>query len=64
VIIYLHDKRRQFAEFLRKIRYLVGGVPLLLNGARNLADAAERPRAILEIAVALVVLAAFIKETR
>jgi len=62
VIIYLHDKRRQLAAWLPKIQHLVGGMPLLLSGVQKLGDETERPMAIVEIAVASIVLAAFIRE--
>lgn len=64
MIIYLHDKRRQAAQWLPKIQHVLGGVPLLLSGLSKLADQAERPMALVEIAVAAVVLAAFVKELR
>jgi hypothetical protein len=62
VIIYLHDKRRQFVAWLPKLQHLIGGMPLLLNGVRKLGDETERLMAILEIAVASIVLVAFVKE--
>jgi hypothetical protein len=64
VVIYLQDKRRQAAAWLQKIQHLIGGVPLLLSGVQNFADDAERPMAVVEIVIALLVLTAFIKETR
>src|SRR5215471_3374196 len=62
MIIYLHDKRWQVVQWMPKIQHLVGGFPLLVGGIRKLGDESERPIAIVEIAVALVVLAAFVKE--
>jgi hypothetical protein len=46
------------------VQHLAGGLPLLMSGMQRLADDAERPVAVVEIAVALIVLATFIKELR
>jgi hypothetical protein len=64
VIIYLKDKRWQVAQWIPKVQHLIGGLPLLFGGIRKLGDDSERPMAFVEIAVALVVLATFIKELR
>jgi hypothetical protein len=62
MIIYLHDKRWQVAQWLPKIQHLLGGFPLLIGGIQKLGDESDRPIAVVEIAVALVVLVAFVKE--
>jgi hypothetical protein len=64
VTIYLQRKPRPIAEWLPKVQHLIGGVPLLLDGVAKLGEQAERPMAIVEIAVATVVVAAFVKELR
>ena len=63
-IIYLEDKRREMAEWVQKIQHLFGGIPLLFSGIHNLAGEAERAIGIVEIAVAVVLMAAFVKELR
>lgn len=60
--IHLHDKRREAAEWLPKIQHAIGGVPLLLSGVHHLSEESERPIALLEIAIAVVVLGALAKE--
>jgi hypothetical protein len=35
VIIDLHDKRHEAADWLPKIQYLVGGTPLILEALEN-----------------------------
>ncbi len=64
MIIYLEDKRREMAAWVQKLQHLVAGVPLFFVGIGNLAEEAERPMAILEIAVALGVFATFAVELR
>lgn len=62
--IYLERKPRPVAEWLPKVQHLIAGVPLLLDGLGKIGDPAERPMAIVEIAVALVLVATFVKELR
>lgn len=64
MVIYLHDKRRTVAGVVSKLQHAIAGVPLLLSGLYLLADASERPMALLEIALALAVLTTFVKEVR
>ena len=64
MIIYLEDKRREVTDWFPKIQHLVAGVPLLYSGVANLKEAAERVIGGLEIAIALLLIAAFLKELR
>jgi hypothetical protein len=64
MIIYLEDKRRDALELVPKVQHLMAGVPLMWTGLHNLTagEAAERPMAILEIAVAAIVFFTFLKD--
>jgi hypothetical protein len=63
--IYLDDRRRRAAGWISKIQHVIAGIPLLIVGIEKFAaDAAERPIATLEIAIALAVLVAFVRELR
>jgi uncharacterized membrane protein HdeD (DUF308 family) len=65
MIIYLEDKRREMAGWVQKLQHLIAGVPLFLVGLSKLTgEEAERPIAILELAVALGVFTAFAVELR
>jgi hypothetical protein len=64
VVIQLHDKRRMVAGWLSKLQHAIAGVPLLLSALPKLSDEGERPMALLELAIALAVLASFVKEIR
>ena len=65
MIIYLEDKRRELAQMVPKIQHMIAGVPLFFVGLSKLGgDAAEIPMAIVEILVAVGVLATFAWEAR
>jgi hypothetical protein len=59
VIIHLHDRRTQAADWIAKLQHVTAGIPLLMVGIGKLADEAERPMAFVEIAVAAAVLITF-----
>jgi hypothetical protein len=63
-VIYLEDTRREIATWVPKIQHLIAGVPLFFVGISKLADEAERPIAMVEMAVALGVFATFAVELR
>ena len=65
MIIYLQDRRLQAADLLTKLQHVFGGFPLLFIGLRRITSG-ERdwPMAILEIAIAAVVLVTFVREVR
>src|SRR5690242_16630856 len=62
--IYFEDKRVERAQLGTKVQHAFGGIPLLWSGIQNFREGAEVPMALLEIGIAVVVLAAFIKEVR
>lgn len=64
MVIHLHDKRRELAQWPQKVQHAVAGFPLLFTGVQNLAEEAERPVAILEIVIAVLVLGALAAELR
>jgi hypothetical protein len=64
VLIHLHDKRRELAQWPQKLQHAIAGFPLLFTGLRNLSDEAERTVAIAEIAIAILVLGALAVELR
>lgn len=62
--VYLEDKRADFAGLAGKIQHLCGGFPLLAFGVEKLRAGEEIPIALLEIAIAAIVLIAFAIELR
>jgi len=64
VVIYLKDKRREMALWASKAQHAVAGFPLLFAGIHHLSDEAERPLALLEIAIAGLVLGTLVFELR
>jgi hypothetical protein len=60
--IYLEDRRREAARLMTKIQHLVGGLPLLLTGIQNFKEGVERPLAVLEIGIAVVLLVTFARD--
>jgi hypothetical protein len=62
--IYFEDKRTERAQLGTKVQHALAGVPLLWSGIQNFREGWEVPIALLEIGIAVVVLAAFIKEVR
>jgi hypothetical protein len=64
VVIHLHDKRRELAQWPQKLQHAIAGFPLLFTGLQNLSEEAERLVAILEIVLAILVLGALVVELR
>jgi hypothetical protein len=64
VVIHLHDKRRELAQWPQKLQHAVAGFPLLFTGLRNLSEESERLIAVLEIVIAVLVLGALAVELR
>src|SRR5262249_39815841 len=61
---YLEDHRRETAQLVPKFQHFIGSVPLLMTGWAHLSEGVDRPIALLEIAIGLIVLSTFIKEVR
>jgi hypothetical protein len=64
VIVYLDDKRRDFAQIVTKIQHATAGIPLLLLGLEKLSHGDELAIAIAEIVIAILVLGTFVLELR
>lgn len=64
MIVYLDDKRRQFAQMVGKIQHAVAGFPLLAIGIDKLSKGEELPVAAAEVGIAIVVLGTFLVELR
>jgi hypothetical protein len=64
MIVYLHDKRQERVEWMPKLQHVLGGIPLLWSGIQHLADESERLVAFLEIAIAVAVLGALVRDVR
>jgi hypothetical protein len=64
VIVYLDDKRRQFANIVTKIQHATAGFPLLALGLEKFSKGEELPIAVAETVLALIVLATFAAELR
>jgi hypothetical protein len=62
MIIHLHDRRVVAADLVSKLQHATAGFPLLLVGVSHFTDEAERPVAILEIVIAVLVLITFARE--
>src|SRR5262245_49914069 len=62
--IYLNDKRREVRQIVPKLQHAIAGVPLLFTAVEHLREGADRPIAVLELAIAIVVLGTFIQDLR
>jgi hypothetical protein len=62
VIVHLDDHRWKVADLVSKLQHVTAGVPLLLVAAAKLADEAERPMALVEIAIVAGVLVTFARD--
>ncbi len=57
--VYLERKRTDVADLAGKLQHVIGGFPLLLLGIGKLREGEEIPMALIEVAVAAVVLFTF-----
>ena len=64
MIVYIDDKRRQFAQIVTKIQHAVAGFPLLGIAIHNLSEGHEIPIAVVEAVIAVLVLGTFFLELR
>jgi hypothetical protein len=62
MIVHLHDRRFVAMGLLQKLQHAVAGFPLLMIGIHNLSEEGEILIAILEIAIAVLVLATFARQ--
>ena len=64
MVVHLHDRRVVAAGLVQKLQHAIAGFPLLFLGIQHLGEEGELPVAILEIAIAVLVLATFARELR
>jgi len=62
MIVHLHDRRVVAMGLLQKLQHALAGFPLLIVGLRNLSEEGEILIAILEIVIAILVLATFARQ--
>jgi hypothetical protein len=62
MVIHLHDRRVQAAGLVQKLQHAIAGFPLLMVGFRRLTAGEEPPLALLEVAIAAMVLGTFARQ--
>ena len=62
MILHLDDHRWKIADLVSKLQHVTAGVPLLLVALGKLGEEAERPMALVEIAIVMGVLVTFARD--
>jgi hypothetical protein len=62
MVIHLHDRRVQAAGLVQKLQHALAGFPLLIVGFQKVTSGEEVPIAMLELAIAILVLGTFARQ--